>query len=107
MRHLGWSAIVAAEAVFFTILVDYWADGAVPQGALRESAAPPCPGLWLTCVLKSYHIPGGRIRHIFDAEHGLCLVRMSDFARQDFPILDYHIRIPGASVWRWTQGLRP
>lgn len=66
--------MVAAEAVFFTILVDYWADGAVPQGALRESAAPPWPGLWLTGVSKSHYIPGGRLRYILDAEHSLCLV---------------------------------
>ncbi|KAF2015672.1 hypothetical protein BU24DRAFT_369562 [Aaosphaeria arxii CBS 175.79] len=31
---LGWTAIVAAEAIFFSVLVDLWADGAVPLAAL-------------------------------------------------------------------------
>lgn len=31
----GWSAVVAAEAVFFDILVGYWAGDALPQGASR------------------------------------------------------------------------
>ncbi|KAH6665846.1 AAT family amino acid transporter, variant [Plectosphaerella plurivora] len=31
---LGWTAIIAAEAVFCDILVNFWADGAVPAGAI-------------------------------------------------------------------------
>ncbi|KAH6993089.1 amino acid permease-domain-containing protein [Fusarium venenatum] len=31
---LGWTAVFAAEAAFFVVLVDYWAQGRVPQGAL-------------------------------------------------------------------------
>lgn len=32
----GWTAIVASEAVFFTILVDYWGQGFIPQAALCQ-----------------------------------------------------------------------
>ena len=32
----GWTAVFAAEAEFFVILVDYWAADVVPEGALRE-----------------------------------------------------------------------
>ncbi|KAL4751598.1 hypothetical protein BDW72DRAFT_212664 [Aspergillus terricola var. indicus] len=31
---LGWTAVFASEATFFVILVDYWAEGAVPEAAL-------------------------------------------------------------------------
>ncbi|CAH0055331.1 unnamed protein product [Clonostachys solani] len=31
---LGWTSVFAAEAVFFVVLVDYWAKGVVPQAAL-------------------------------------------------------------------------
>ncbi|GKU23004.1 unnamed protein product [Fusarium langsethiae] len=31
---LGWTAVFAAEAEFFVVLVDYWAQGRVPHGAL-------------------------------------------------------------------------
>ncbi|KAF4339913.1 amino acid polyamine transporter I [Fusarium beomiforme] len=31
---LGWTAVFAAEAEFFVVLVDYWAKGAVPHAAL-------------------------------------------------------------------------
>ncbi|KAJ5558726.1 Amino acid/polyamine transporter I [Penicillium sp. DV-2018c] len=32
---LGWTAVFGAEAVFFVILVNFWAEGAVPDAALR------------------------------------------------------------------------
>ncbi|CAI6082723.1 unnamed protein product [Clonostachys chloroleuca] len=31
---LGWTSVFAAEAVFFVVLVDYWAKGVVPHAAL-------------------------------------------------------------------------
>ena len=31
---VGWTGILGSEAVFFCILVDFWAEGAVPQAAL-------------------------------------------------------------------------
>jgi yeast amino acid transporter len=31
----GWTAVFAAEATFFVVLVDFWAEGAVPMAALR------------------------------------------------------------------------
>jgi hypothetical protein len=33
---VGWTAVFGSEAVFFCILIDFWAEGAVPQGALCE-----------------------------------------------------------------------
>ncbi|KAL2849455.1 amino acid permease/ SLC12A domain-containing protein [Aspergillus pseudoustus] len=31
---LGWTAVFASEGTFFVVLVDYWADGSVPEVAL-------------------------------------------------------------------------
>ncbi|UZP38450.1 hypothetical protein NXS19_006266 [Fusarium pseudograminearum] len=31
---LGWTAVFAAEAEFFVVLINYWAEGSVPHGAL-------------------------------------------------------------------------
>lgn len=33
---LGWTAIVGAEAAFFNILVQFWAEGSFPQAASSE-----------------------------------------------------------------------
>lgn len=33
---LGWTSVFASEATFFVILVNYWAEGAVPDAALRK-----------------------------------------------------------------------
>ncbi|EFW99737.1 amino acid permease [Grosmannia clavigera kw1407] len=30
---LGWTSVIAAEAVFFTTIVNYWAEGSVPEAA--------------------------------------------------------------------------
>lgn len=32
----GWTAIVAAEAGFFDVLVQYWAEGSFPQAATSK-----------------------------------------------------------------------
>ncbi|RDW72304.1 uncharacterized protein DSM5745_07476 [Aspergillus mulundensis] len=31
---LGWTAVFASEGTFFVVLVDYWAEGAVPEAAI-------------------------------------------------------------------------
>ncbi|KAL3436533.1 amino acid permease/ SLC12A domain-containing protein [Aspergillus tetrazonus] len=31
---LGWTAVFASEATFFVVLVDYWAEGVIPEAAL-------------------------------------------------------------------------
>lgn len=31
---VGWTAILAAEAIFFVVIANYWADGAVPEAVL-------------------------------------------------------------------------
>lgn len=33
---LGWTSVFASEATFFVILVNYWAEGVVPDAALRK-----------------------------------------------------------------------
>jgi amino acid transporter len=35
----GWTAIVAAEAGFFDVLVQYWAEGSFPQAATSKHCA--------------------------------------------------------------------
>jgi hypothetical protein len=36
----GWTAIVASEAGFFNVLVQYWSEGAVPLAATGKSRLP-------------------------------------------------------------------
>lgn len=36
-RFLGWVAVVALEAIFFDIFVQYWAEGALPLPASSGS----------------------------------------------------------------------
>ncbi|KAB2570335.1 AAT family amino acid transporter [Lasiodiplodia theobromae] len=43
----GWTAIVASEAVFFTILVDYWGQGGIPQAALLTIFLVACTAIFL------------------------------------------------------------
>lgn len=45
---LGWTAVFASEGTFFVVLVNYWAGGAVPEGAL-------CMSLILTHALIDWH----------------------------------------------------
>lgn len=33
---LGWTAIIAAEATFFSVLVNYWAEDSVHEAVWRE-----------------------------------------------------------------------
>ena len=41
---IGWTSIVAAEASFFNILIQFWAGGDFPKAASREYPAPfPLP----------------------------------------------------------------
>jgi hypothetical protein len=35
-KILGWTSVFASEATFFVVLVDYWADGVIPEAALRK-----------------------------------------------------------------------
>ncbi|KAH7007261.1 amino acid permease/ SLC12A domain-containing protein [Ilyonectria destructans] len=55
----GWIAVFAAEAEFFVVLVDYWAEGAVPQAALLSIFLVICLVVfvlpnnafaWLQCI---------------------------------------------------------
>ncbi|KAJ5561198.1 Amino acid/polyamine transporter I [Penicillium sp. DV-2018c] len=39
---LGWTAVFGAEAVFFVILVNFWAEGAVPDAALLSIFLAGC-----------------------------------------------------------------
>lgn len=32
----GWTAVIGAEATFFDVLVQYWAQGSFPQPASRK-----------------------------------------------------------------------
>lgn len=34
---IGWIAVFAAEATFFVVLVDFWAEGSVPVAALSTT----------------------------------------------------------------------
>lgn len=38
---LGWTVVIAAEAVFFTTVVNYWAEDRVPQAALSKIDRSP------------------------------------------------------------------
>jgi yeast amino acid transporter len=38
---LGWVAVIGAEATFFNVLIQYWADGSFPEAASSESAHAP------------------------------------------------------------------
>jgi hypothetical protein len=39
------TAVFASEATFFVVLVDYWAEGVIPEAAVRMSLpAPMCVG---------------------------------------------------------------
>lgn len=44
---LGWTTVFASEGTFFVLLVNFWADGAIPEAALRESASTYTHG---TCL---------------------------------------------------------
>ncbi|KIX06492.1 uncharacterized protein Z518_04468 [Rhinocladiella mackenziei CBS 650.93] len=44
---LGWTAVFAAEAMFFIVLVNLWAEGSVPEGALLTVFLVPCLLLFL------------------------------------------------------------
>lgn len=93
---LGWTAIVAAEAVFFVVLVGFWADGKVPVAVLCTfvdllgSVQPPAD------TPRSDTLPHRHLRHLPSAEYVLCLVRVRDVDHQDFPLhLNHHRRYCG------------
>ncbi|KAF9891224.1 hypothetical protein FE257_004788 [Aspergillus nanangensis] len=44
---LGWTATFAAEASFFVILIDFWAQGAIPQAALLSIFLVLCLTIFL------------------------------------------------------------
>lgn len=39
---LGWTSVIAAEAVFFTTIINYWAEYSVPEAVWRESQSIAC-----------------------------------------------------------------
>ncbi|KAL1844422.1 hypothetical protein VTK73DRAFT_2585 [Phialemonium thermophilum] len=53
---LGWTAIIAAEAVFFNTVINYWARDHVPEAALSKKPPPlpPCGALFPP-PLYSFH----------------------------------------------------
>ena len=46
---LGWTAIVASEATFFSVLVDYWAEGQVNDAVWYT--------VFFACILVIFVLP--------------------------------------------------
>jgi amino acid transporter len=62
---LGWVAVIGAEATFFNVLIQYWADGSFPEAAsselddLQTSAEP--------LTKHSLHLPVLMHHHLYHA----------------------------------------
>lgn len=105
-RLIGWTAIVAAEAVFFSVLVDFWAEGSVHLAIIRKSPIAAILPQVLTDVVDSDRIPPRYSRHLPSTKYLFRMVRIRDITHQDIPVHFDHHRLNRHIGWCWSQGLR-
>lgn len=49
----GWTAIVASEAGFFNVLVQYWSEGSMPLAATSKKPSAQVVNIYLHPISKS------------------------------------------------------
>ena len=103
---LGWTAIVAAEAMFFVVLTGFWADGKVPVAVLRKvrESEKLRMGQSLT-LIRSDFVSHRHFRYFLASKYLFRLVRICHIDHQDISIHSDHHRGDYSDLRCWTRWL--
>ena len=73
---LGWTAIVAAEATFFAVIVNYWAERSVPDAGLCESILKSTRDNAVADIAGRHDLPGSHDWLVLAAKRLVWMVRV-------------------------------
>lgn len=99
---LGWTAIIAAEAVFFATVVSYWAGDTV-HPAVWCKFFYVLPHFNRSLTPHRHHFPGFDDCHILCSSHHICLVRVFHSYTQGHRALYVPCHWAMPRSWCWAQ----